>query len=130
MHLVSWDKVCNRKEDGGLGLRKAKLQNNAYMMKLGWAMMHRRDTLWVQLIREKYGCGSQILPNIKKGKKGSKVWQGVCGVWDSFTSNLKWKLGNGLSINFWKDRWLPDGTRLEDEIIGEIPSNLAELRVA
>ena len=35
LNLVSWDKVCQRKDDGGLDLRKAKIQNNAYMTKLG-----------------------------------------------------------------------------------------------
>ena len=55
--MVSWDKVCMRKEVGGLGLRKAKLQNNAFMIKLGWSLINRKDALWVQLMREKYGCG-------------------------------------------------------------------------
>lgn len=31
VHLVAWDQVCKRKEEGGLGLRHAKRQNNAYM---------------------------------------------------------------------------------------------------
>ena len=24
LHLVSWDKICRRKDSGGLGLRKAR----------------------------------------------------------------------------------------------------------
>ena len=44
---VSWDKVCRRKEAGGLGLglRKTKIQNNAFMIKLGWGMITKKDTL-------------------------------------------------------------------------------------
>ncbi|KAL2963186.1 hypothetical protein AAZX31_17G186400 [Glycine max] len=32
MHLVSWDKMCNPKEHGGLGLRKMRRVNQSYMM--------------------------------------------------------------------------------------------------
>ena len=61
---MAWDSVCKPKSKGGLGLRKMKVQNKAYMMKLGWKLMNRRDDLWVKVIRSKYKCGNDLVPVI------------------------------------------------------------------
>ena len=100
VNLVSWDKVCMRKEVGGLGLRKAKLQNNAFMMKLGWSLINRKDVLWVQLMREKYGCGLRVMPHINSSRAGSQVWKGVKNIWSKVQNDIFWQLGNGNSIRF------------------------------
>ncbi|CAN1781937.1 Putative ribonuclease H protein At1g65750 [Linum perenne] len=34
-HLLSWDHICRSKAQGGLGLRKVRELNQAYLMKLG-----------------------------------------------------------------------------------------------
>ena len=47
------------------------------MMKLGWGLINRRDALWVKLLREKYGCGSKLLPKINTAMVGSQVWKGI-----------------------------------------------------
>ena len=36
MHLVSWDKVCKPKREGGLGLRKFGLMNKSMLAKQLW----------------------------------------------------------------------------------------------
>lgn len=36
MHSVSWDKICNPKKHGGLGLRKMRDVNQAFMMRVNW----------------------------------------------------------------------------------------------
>ncbi|CAN1190229.1 Putative ribonuclease H protein At1g65750, partial [Linum perenne] len=35
LHLISWDVVCQPKEQGGLGLQKANELSMVYLMKLG-----------------------------------------------------------------------------------------------
>lgn len=42
---------------------------------------------------------------------------------------LRWKLRNGCSVKFWRDCWLPESIKLEDEKIEEIPSNLIDLKI-
>ncbi|KAJ1433552.1 hypothetical protein SESBI_06090 [Sesbania bispinosa] len=45
MHLISWHKICQPKNLGGLGFKPLKLVNEAYMVKLGWklAWKHVQD---------------------------------------------------------------------------------------
>lgn len=39
-HLISWKKVSKPKEEGGLGIRKAKEMNKALLGKIGWRLLH------------------------------------------------------------------------------------------
>ncbi|KAI9085729.1 hypothetical protein K1719_032335 [Acacia pycnantha] len=74
IHLVLWDIVCCGKDGGGLGLRQAYLQNKAFMVKLGWSFINRPDLLWVKILREKYKCGSDVIPKVLKRTSESSMW--------------------------------------------------------
>ncbi|CAA7059442.1 unnamed protein product [Microthlaspi erraticum] len=50
-HLVSWDKICRPKEDGGLGIRKTRLMNTALLAKVGWRVLHDSTSLWARVLR-------------------------------------------------------------------------------
>lgn len=78
------------------------------MMKINWDLMIKRDDLWVQVVRTKYGCGDGILPNIRSSKTGSNLWRGICNAYDDFQKGLICKIGNGRSINIWNDYWIPN----------------------
>lgn len=107
MHTVSWSKVCSPKSWGGLGLRAAHKINQASMVKVGWQLATKKEDLWVKVIRAKYKCGSDLLPRIGKDKPGSNLWKGICHTWDHVEKNLVWRLGDGATINVWRDNWLP-----------------------
>lgn len=38
VHLISWDKIYCPKKDGGLGLKKTRNVNLAYMMRASWRL--------------------------------------------------------------------------------------------
>ena len=65
VHLISWNKICSPKEDGGLGFRKEKEVNLACMMKLAWGIINKPESLWVKVMRYKYGCVDGILPKVR-----------------------------------------------------------------
>lgn len=46
-HLVGWENVSTPKNCDGLGLKKMRLTNDAYMSKLGWNLMAKKDDLWL-----------------------------------------------------------------------------------
>ena len=60
LHLVTWDNVCRDKNAGGLGLQYARHLNLAFMSKLGWGLIHKRDELWVQVLRSRYRYGTDL----------------------------------------------------------------------
>lgn len=45
IHLVNWNEVCQARDNGGLGLRKAKDFNDAFLAKLAWHMETKQDKL-------------------------------------------------------------------------------------
>ena len=65
MHLLSWEEICTPKCEGGLGFRKARDLNNSFMMKLAWNLIDNKETLWVQVMRNKYGCPHEVVSELK-----------------------------------------------------------------
>ena len=114
IHLVSWESICKSKNVSGLGFRKARVLNNANLMKLAWKLIHNRDALWVQVMRSKYKCGDSLIPQVQKSRRMSNVWKGISQVWPKFKRNLVWRVGNGQSILFWQDHWIPGIDTLAD----------------
>ncbi|GAU42820.1 hypothetical protein TSUD_185780 [Trifolium subterraneum] len=74
MHLISWDKICAPKKEGGLRMRHAHNVNSAFMMCAGWNLCSKPESLWVSVIRSKYKCGPDLMPIISKERKGSNLW--------------------------------------------------------
>ncbi|XP_028786509.1 uncharacterized protein LOC114742412 [Neltuma alba] len=93
-HLVAWDKVCTPKKNGGLGLKHLRHQNQAYMAKLGWNLINRRDALWVKVIRTKYRCGSDLIPTIDHERPGSNIWKGIKDAWKYVQEGVQTTQGN------------------------------------
>ncbi|XP_056697886.1 uncharacterized protein [Spinacia oleracea] len=52
--MISWDKICQPKNQGGLGLRKTEAVNSAFLVKLGWKVITDHNNLWVREIHAKY----------------------------------------------------------------------------
>ena len=46
IHLISQNKICCPKEEGGLSFRKAKELNLACKMKLTWSLVNKPNYLW------------------------------------------------------------------------------------
>ncbi|KAL4338389.1 hypothetical protein AHAS_Ahas12G0205300 [Arachis hypogaea] len=51
IHLLSWEKICKPKEEGGLEIRRAQEINQLFLMKLAWGLTYKRESLWVQVMR-------------------------------------------------------------------------------
>ena len=113
-HLVNWSKVYRPKEEGGLGFRKAREVNLACMMKLAWGLVVNPERLWVKVIRNKYGLGEDMIPNIRARVRISNADRGIITVWPVFKRNLIWRIGKGNQIKFWRDHWIPAVDRLAD----------------
>lgn len=113
-HLIAWDKLCRPKNEGGIGLRKASLMNQALFMKVGWGLISKRDTLWARTLRGKYGCRTDVIPKVGRRNCNSNLWTGVCKVWNRVLDNTNWKIGNNKLPYFWKDCWFKNSVCLMD----------------
>ncbi|XP_020258603.1 uncharacterized protein LOC109835013 [Asparagus officinalis] len=77
--LVSWDKVCTGKKNGGLGIFSASLWNTAAALRTIWYIHTNKESLWIKWIHGNYIKNRDIWSvNVKTGD--SWVWKQVLKV--------------------------------------------------
>ena len=76
-------------------------------MKLLWKLLTDKDNIWVRTITEKYLKEGNILYyNSTKGNS----WQfgRLLHLRNIFQTSIGWEVGDGKSIHFWTNRWIPN----------------------
>ncbi|KAF7827295.1 putative ribonuclease H protein At1g65750 family [Senna tora] len=116
-------KVWNRKT---FGLRHVKLQNAAFMTKVGWGLVNQKDALWVRVLRSKYRCGDDILPEMKVSSNSSRLWRAVVRNWPHVNDGIEWRLGDDKHAKFWSDAWIPNCGKLVE--LATSPVSQSELQ--
>ncbi|CAA7030622.1 unnamed protein product [Microthlaspi erraticum] len=129
-HLISWERVCLPKREGGLGIRKAQDMNKALIAKLSWRVLQDTNSLWSRVLRHKYK-----VTNIKDGlwskRSGnwSSIWRSVRkGMSEVVIPGIHWVIEMDERFAFGMIKWLLD-TPLYDLRTTEIPENLLEMPV-
>ncbi|XP_027086733.2 uncharacterized protein [Coffea arabica] len=106
IHWVSWDKLCNRKEDGGMGFRQLKTFNLALLSKQAWRIATQPSSLLHRVYKAKYFPNTDFF-QAQEGSRPSWSWRGLCEVRKYIEAGSRWRVGSGQSIKIWSDRWLP-----------------------
>ena len=75
-HLVNWSAVCIDMRQGGLGIRILVALNKALLGKWNWKFAIEMNSLWKQVIIDKYGKkeGGWCLKEVK-GAYGVGLWK-------------------------------------------------------
>ncbi|CAN1767816.1 Putative ribonuclease H protein At1g65750 [Linum perenne] len=113
-NLISWDCVCRSKTHGGLGLRKARELNLAYLMKLGWAIVKDPTRLWVRVVTSKYLKETDAGPVLRRKSGGSALWRGIRSVWHTMVGASQQSIRNGKDTLFWLSKWVDSDVVLAD----------------
>lgn len=108
IHLVSWEKLCSSKEEGGLGLRSMGLMNKALMARMGWKFVTEPDSLWASILGSKYLNNSSFF-NCEANSKSSYTWRSILKGKDILKMGSKWVILNGQRAKFWLDWWIGEG---------------------
>lgn len=77
LHLRAWNAICKSKEAGGLGFRKTRDKNVAFISKLGWQIYKCPKKTWVKLPKSKYLRGTKFLDTDYIPSKGSWIWNSI-----------------------------------------------------
>jgi hypothetical protein len=105
--LVSWDKLCRPKEQGGLGLRDPAIMNKILSAKIWWRWLKNPKELWAKLWRKKYApsTAEKNLIRWDGDNQGSLIWTAAKQNRQLVTQHAFWELGNGETTLFWQDSW-------------------------
>ena len=106
LHLLNWEKICQPKRKGGLGLKKFGLMNQAMLAKQYWKISQNPNSLLARTYKAKYFpyCSLQectlkphhswFWKNIIK-QDGSNLREGHC------------RIGNGFNVPLTHQNWFP-----------------------
>ncbi|GKV48455.1 hypothetical protein SLEP1_g55268 [Rubroshorea leprosula] len=118
INWVKWEKICKKKEEGGLGVRDLRKFNLALMGKWWGRLAENKEGLWKKIIMERYGDGgNHWLDWVKENTRVGSIWwrdvcrldslQGESGGW--LSENFRIKMGEGKRVRFWWDHWCGEG---------------------
>lgn len=108
-HWLSWEKISQSKENGGLGFREMYFFNLAMVAKQYWRLLNNEDSTAATILKERYfprGC----LDNAKLGYQPSYLWRSILNARELVREGTAWRVGDGTSINCFEDRWV--GTKM------------------
>lgn len=128
--MISWSIVCKPKENGSLGFKSLSMINKALHMKLAWGLISSTDSLWVTILKTKYGVSADILPQTLPTRYGSHLWKSIGVVWSDVLACQRWYLGNGIFVRFWWDLWVTKDLPLAAYAIGNVPTHILDCKVA
>jgi ribonuclease HI len=106
---MSWEKMGRAKKIGGLGFRDLNCFNKALLAKQDWRLCQNPSSLIGSILKAKYFPNSSFL-EAPLGKRPSYAWRSIFSARNLLQRGLIWRVGNGSSINIWRDRWIPTPT--------------------
>ena len=106
MACISWEKMCQRKAEGGLGFKVLKAFNLALLAKQGWRIIQNPDSLLCRVLKAKYFKSTSFL-EVQVGNSPSYTWRSLMESKSVVERGMRWNIGNGRSVDVWRDRWLP-----------------------
>lgn len=65
------------------------------IMKLAWGLIHKPNVCWVRVLKDKYKCGMDIMPEVREIKGCYVVWKSIYSMWEHVHKGLLWILRNG-----------------------------------
>uniref|UniRef100_A0A7N2MEU3 Reverse transcriptase zinc-binding domain-containing protein n=1 Tax=Quercus lobata TaxID=97700 RepID=A0A7N2MEU3_QUELO len=105
MQWVKWSTLRSPKSVGGMGFRDLRQFNNELLGKQVWRLYHEKDTLLYKIFKSKYFPNGNIF-DIEINPRCSFAWKSILQARDVICKGVRWRLGDGSSINIWNHRWL------------------------
>lgn len=99
--------MCKPKALGGMGFKDLEKFNETMLAKQVWRLLVDQSSLFYWVFSAKYIPSGSVFD--AKVALESYAWQSIVKARNLIQSGLLWRVGNGMKINIYKDRWLPEG---------------------
>ena len=106
IHWMSWQKLCRPKEEGGMGFRDLFAHNLALLAKQGWRLIKFPNSLVSRMYKAKYFPHCDFWAAATPSG-ASACWKGIFEARELLRSGVRWRVGDGTSIDAWLDPWIP-----------------------
>ena len=114
--LLNWKTVTRPKSKGGLGIKRSRCRNLAFLAKRNWELQLGSHGKWAHLLRSKYPLNRAL--NYRK----SVTWKSLCSSTPLCDKEKGWLIRDGQSINFWYD--IQMGNKyMRESLIGPLARN-------
>lgn len=104
---VSWQRLCKRKEEGGMGFHDISGFNQALLAKQAWRILKNPDSLVARVLKSKYWKKGSFM-ECGEGTRPSYAWRSILHGRELLEKGLVQRIGNGLSTRVWTEKWLQD----------------------
>jgi hypothetical protein len=105
--LIAWTQVCRSKEEGGLGVRSLRDQNDCLQVKLLHRLHTATETSWPSWVWS--SLGSNPLAAERGVALRGLHWSALRRLLPLYRSISTVSIGDGKTTSFWFDAWLPVG---------------------
>ena len=99
MACMSWERMGQLKNKGGLGFRNLETFNLAFSAKQGWRLHQNLDSLVAKIYKEKYYSQGNFLES-SLGRSPSYAWRSIWSAKKLPKEGLVWRVGDGRSIKW------------------------------
>uniref|UniRef100_A0A803QHI4 Reverse transcriptase zinc-binding domain-containing protein n=1 Tax=Cannabis sativa TaxID=3483 RepID=A0A803QHI4_CANSA len=106
LYLKAWDKLCLPKSLGGLGFRKSREMNQAFIAMWGWNILNKSQSLCCRVLTAKYVRGKEFLTCDSKSSN-SWFWKNVIKTRNIIRKGACKMVGDGRDTRIWEDPWIP-----------------------
>ena len=102
IHWQRCERLCVRKEEGGLGFCDLRMFNLALLGKQGWNLLTKPHTLVPQVFNEKYfPSGNYLSSNL--GYNPSFVWNNIWLAKEGVRLGYRMRIGSSKITSVWND---------------------------
>ncbi|PKU84413.1 Putative ribonuclease H protein [Dendrobium catenatum] len=105
MHYVAWKELCQSRNQGGLGFYCLEKWQSALRARLAWDMIQNSESLLNKVLIAKYG--SDVWCSVTESNV-SITWKIIQDGAKALHPIIRWKIGDGQSINVLNDMWILD----------------------
>lgn len=109
---VAREKVCVPKKEGGLGLKRLEIWNQAAMLNHIWNFFAQAWSLWVAWVEANWLKGKSFW-QVSVPQSCSWSWKKLFKLREIAKNFIRFKVGDGSRIFLWSDHWHSAGCLLD-----------------